>query len=63
MPKMNIDRFQVYGTDIVNRMTGEIIYSSNESNLEIQNHCDVLNGRVQAVWASEEHLMWVPVKN
>jgi hypothetical protein len=56
---INIDRFVVVGNDIVERSTGEIIYSSVPSNIEINFHCDVLNGRVSPKWITPEHLMWI----
>lgn len=61
----NIDRFVVIGNDIVEQMTGEVLYSSIPSNLEIQRHCDILNGRVYPEWINEEHLMWhkIDLKN
>ena len=59
MSNINIDRFVVIGNDIVERSTGEIIYSSVPSNIEINFHCDVLNGRVLPKWITPEHLMWI----
>lgn len=60
MANTNIDRFRVVGTNIVESMTGKILYSSDSSNLEIQSHCDILNGRKEPYWVNEEHLIWVP---
>jgi hypothetical protein len=59
MANTNIDRFVVIANNIVERSTGEIIYSSVPSNIEIGFHCDLLNGRVTPKWINEEHLMWV----
>jgi hypothetical protein len=59
---INIDRFMVIGNSIVERMTGEVLYDSVASNLEIQRHCDILNGRFYPEWINEEHLMWAPVQ-
>lgn len=61
MANTNIDRFRVVGTNIVESMTGRILYSSDASNLEIQSHCDILNGRKEPHWINEEHLIWVPI--
>lgn len=62
MPNVNIDRFRVEGNSIVESMTGKVLYRSDESNLEIQSHCDILNGRKEPHWINGEHLMWFPVK-
>lgn len=63
MANTNINRFKVVGTDIVDVMTGKIIYKSTPDNLEIKSHCDILNGLITPVWINDEHLMWQPGKN
>lgn len=63
MANTNINRFKVVGTDIVEVLTGKIVYNSNPDNLEIKFHCDVLNGLVTPEWINDEHLMWSYRKN